>query len=69
MADQIAVVGGVDTHTDSHQAAVIDTMGRHLATAAQVARSSSISSSLSSIATGRDRGGVGCPELRHAALA
>ncbi|MER6114034.1 transposase, partial [Streptomyces hirsutus] len=33
MADQIAVVGGVDTHTDFHQAAVIDTIGRHLATA------------------------------------
>ncbi|GAA2629265.1 IS110 family transposase [Streptomyces vastus] len=34
MADQIAVVGGVDTHTDFHQAAVIDSIGRHLATAA-----------------------------------
>lgn len=33
MADQIAVVGGVDTHTDFHQAAVFDTIGRHLATA------------------------------------
>ncbi|MGW6157926.1 IS110 family transposase [Streptomyces sp. NPDC055144] len=33
MADQIAVVGGVDTHTDFHQTAVIDTIGRHLATA------------------------------------
>lgn len=33
MADQIVVVGGVDTHTDFHQAAVIDTIGRHLATA------------------------------------
>jgi transposase len=32
MADQIAVVGGVDTHTDFHQAAVIDSIGRHLAT-------------------------------------
>ncbi|MDX3767878.1 MULTISPECIES: hypothetical protein [unclassified Streptomyces] len=30
MADQIAVVSGVDTHTDFHQAAVI---GRHQATA------------------------------------
>ncbi|WP_327259292.1 IS110 family transposase [Streptomyces sp. NBC_01240] len=27
------MVGGVDTHTDFHQAAVIDTIGRHLATA------------------------------------
>ncbi|MFB8397695.1 IS110 family transposase, partial [Streptomyces yangpuensis] len=34
MADDIAVVGGIDTHTDFHQAAVIDTIGRHLATAA-----------------------------------
>ncbi|WRZ88672.1 IS110 family transposase [Streptomyces sp. NBC_01007] len=34
MADQIAVVGGVDTHTDFHQAAVIDSIGRHLATQA-----------------------------------
>ncbi|MGW0811641.1 IS110 family transposase [Streptomyces viridiviolaceus] len=33
MADQITVVGGVDTHTDFHQAAVIDSIGRHLATA------------------------------------
>jgi hypothetical protein len=33
MADQIAVVGGVDTHTDFHQAAAIDNIGRHLATA------------------------------------
>ncbi|MGV9250603.1 IS110 family transposase [Streptomyces sp. NPDC003697] len=32
MADQIVVVGGVDTHTDFHQAAVIDSIGRHLAT-------------------------------------
>ncbi|MBS2966691.1 IS110 family transposase [Actinocrinis puniceicyclus] len=32
MAEQIAVVGGVDTHTDFHQAAVIDPIGRHLAT-------------------------------------
>ncbi|HSA50130.1 MAG TPA: IS110 family transposase [Yinghuangia sp.] len=34
MADATAVVGGVDTHTDFHQAAVIDTTGRHLATEA-----------------------------------
>ncbi|MFF2820132.1 IS110 family transposase [Kitasatospora cineracea] len=34
MADEIAVVGGVDTHTDFHQAAVIDSIGRHLATEA-----------------------------------
>ncbi|MDQ0847362.1 IS110 family transposase [Streptomyces sp. V1I6] len=33
MADEIAVVGGIDTHTDFHQAAVIDSIGRHLATA------------------------------------
>lgn len=33
-ADEIAVIGGIDTHTDLHQAAVIDTVGRHLATAA-----------------------------------
>ena len=33
MADQIVVVGGVDTHTDFHQAAVIDYIGRHLASA------------------------------------
>ncbi|WP_331730180.1 IS110 family transposase (plasmid) [Kitasatospora sp. NBC_00070] len=32
--DQIAVVGGIDTHTDFHQAAVIDSIGRHLATEA-----------------------------------
>ncbi|MFQ6199563.1 hypothetical protein [Streptomyces sp. NPDC000405] len=32
MADGIAVVGGIDTHTDRHQAAVIDSIGRHLAT-------------------------------------
>ncbi|MFE5191629.1 transposase [Streptomyces sp. NPDC056628] len=31
-ADEIAVIGGIDTHTDIHQAAVIDTVGRHLAT-------------------------------------
>ncbi|MGW0665418.1 IS110 family transposase [Streptodolium elevatio] len=34
MADETAVVGGIDTHTDLHQAAVIDTVGRHLATEA-----------------------------------
>ncbi|MFD3496154.1 transposase, partial [Streptomyces sp. NPDC058690] len=34
MADEIAVIGGVDTHTDFHQAAVIDPVGRHLATEA-----------------------------------
>jgi transposase len=28
----IAVIGGVDTHTDIHQAAVIDSVGRHLDT-------------------------------------
>ncbi|CCK26816.1 IS110 family transposase [Streptomyces davaonensis JCM 4913] len=33
-ADEIAVIGGIDTHTDLHQAAVIDTVGRHLATRA-----------------------------------
>ncbi|MGW2297030.1 IS110 family transposase [Streptomyces violaceorubidus] len=33
-ADEIAVIGGIDTHTDLHQAAVIDTIGRHLATKA-----------------------------------
>ncbi|HJD84162.1 MULTISPECIES: IS110 family transposase [Kitasatospora] len=32
MADEIAVVGGIDTHADLHQAAVIDSIGRHLAT-------------------------------------
>lgn len=31
-ADEIAVIGGIDTHTDTHQAAIIDTIGRHLAT-------------------------------------
>lgn len=30
----MAVIGGVDTHTDLHQAAVIDSIGRHLATEA-----------------------------------
>ncbi|MET7609453.1 IS110 family transposase [Streptomyces avermitilis] len=34
MADETAVIGGVDTHTDFHQAAVIDPIGRHLATQA-----------------------------------
>jgi transposase len=34
MAEQTIVVGGVDTHADCHQAAVIDTLGRHLATEA-----------------------------------
>lgn len=32
MADEITVIGGIDTHTDFHQAAVIDSIGRHLAT-------------------------------------
>ncbi|WPB91498.1 IS110 family RNA-guided transposase [Streptomyces malaysiensis] len=32
-ADEISVIGGIDTHTDLHQAAVIDGIGRHLATA------------------------------------
>jgi transposase len=32
MADEITVIGGIDTHTDFHQAAVIDTVGRHLGT-------------------------------------
>lgn len=34
MAQPIEVIGGIDTHTDFHQAAVIDTIGRHLATEA-----------------------------------
>ncbi|GAA1606725.1 MULTISPECIES: IS110 family transposase [Streptomyces] len=34
MTDLISVIGGIDTHTDFHQAAVIDTVGRHLATEA-----------------------------------
>ncbi|MEU9212736.1 IS110 family transposase [Streptomyces sp. NPDC048415] len=34
MTDEIAVIGGVDTHTDLHQVAVIDGIGRHLATEA-----------------------------------
>ena len=33
-ADEIGVIGGIDTHTDLHQAAVIDGIGRHLATEA-----------------------------------
>lgn len=33
-AQDIAVVAGIDTHTDRHQAAVIDSIGRHLATEA-----------------------------------
>ena len=33
MTDTLAVIGGIDTHTDAHQAAVIDSIGRHLATA------------------------------------
>lgn len=31
MAEPLEVIGGVDTHTDLHQAAVIDNLGRHLA--------------------------------------
>ncbi len=31
-APEIAVIGGIDTHTDVHQAAVIDSIGRHLDT-------------------------------------
>jgi hypothetical protein len=31
-ANEIAVIGGIDTHTDTHQAAIIDTIGRHLTT-------------------------------------
>ncbi|MCX4902475.1 IS110 family transposase [Streptomyces sp. NBC_00892] len=34
MSQPIEVIGGIDTHTDLHQAAVIDTIGRHLATEA-----------------------------------
>ncbi|MFI1386341.1 IS110 family transposase [Embleya sp. NPDC020886] len=34
MTNEITVVGGVDTHTDVHQAAVVDSIGRHLATKA-----------------------------------
>lgn len=34
MTEPIAVLAGIDTHTDFHQAAVIDTVGRHLATQA-----------------------------------
>ncbi|MFE2737149.1 IS110 family transposase [Streptomyces sp. NPDC057717] len=32
MSQPIEVIGGIDTHTDVHQAAVIDTIGRHLGT-------------------------------------
>ncbi|MFJ4063649.1 IS110 family RNA-guided transposase [Streptomyces albogriseolus] len=31
-APEIAVIGGIDTHTDVHQAAAIDSVGRHLGT-------------------------------------
>ena len=31
-APEIAVIGGIDTHTDVHQAAAIDSVGRHLDT-------------------------------------
>jgi hypothetical protein len=31
-APETAVIGGIDTHTDVHQAAVIDSVGRHLDT-------------------------------------
>lgn len=31
-APEIAVIGGIDTHTGVHQAAVIDSVGRHLDT-------------------------------------
>ncbi|MFJ8511131.1 IS110 family transposase [Streptomyces avermitilis] len=34
MPQPIEVIGGIDTHTDVHQAAAIDTIGRHLATEA-----------------------------------
>ena len=30
MPQPIEVIAGIDTHTDVHQAAVIDTIGRHL---------------------------------------
>ncbi|MFI1471004.1 hypothetical protein [Streptomyces wuyuanensis] len=33
MSQSIEVIGGIDTHTDVHQAPVIDTIGRYLATA------------------------------------
>ncbi|MEV8547633.1 transposase [Streptomyces sp. NPDC051572] len=33
MPQPIEMIGGIDTHTDAHQAAV-DTIGRHLATEA-----------------------------------
>ncbi|MCX4791322.1 transposase [Streptomyces sp. NBC_01221] len=32
MTDEPTMVGGIDTHADLHQAAVIDSIGRHLAT-------------------------------------
>ncbi|MDT0326943.1 IS110 family RNA-guided transposase [Nocardiopsis lambiniae] len=32
MTEHPTIIGGVDTHTDTHQVAVIDTVGRHLAT-------------------------------------
>ncbi|MFD4759749.1 transposase [Streptomyces sp. NPDC058439] len=32
LTDEPAVVGGIDTHADLHRAAVIDSIGRHLAT-------------------------------------
>ncbi|MFD3333888.1 hypothetical protein ACFWV1_14770 [Streptomyces sp. NPDC058700] len=31
-APEIAVIGGIDTHMDIHQAAVMDSVGRHLDT-------------------------------------
>ncbi|WP_406251978.1 IS110 family transposase [Streptomyces atratus] len=31
-ANEIAVIGGIDSHTDFHQLGIIDTVGRHLAT-------------------------------------
>ena len=34
MPQPIEVIAGIDTHADVHQAAVIDTIGRHLATEA-----------------------------------
>ena len=34
MSQPIEVIGGIDTHTDLHQDAVIDTIGWHLATEA-----------------------------------
>jgi hypothetical protein len=32
MPQPIEAIGGIDTHTDVHRAAVIDTIGRQLAT-------------------------------------